>query len=239
MRTVSRVGPPLLSGPARTRAAGLLVSLGAVVVVLGALSFHQSRPGSLDRAVDGAVIAAYGSHLGVAAWLAAPGAGLPAAVCTAVVALACLATGRANGALLAVAAVCLSVGLVEVVLKPLVGRTYDGFLCFPSGHTTAAFTLAGTVTVLVNPSRMRPSRMHSSQRVRARWALAAVAASVGLACAVASAVIALRWHYFTDTVAGAAVGIGTVTGLALVLDTPVARRALARAATRAQGCQGE
>ena len=33
-------------------------------------------------------------------------------------------------------------------------------------------------------------------------------------------VIGLRWHYFTDTVAGAAVGIGTVCGLALLLDLP-------------------
>ena len=35
---------------------------------------------------------------------------------------------------------------------------------------------------------------------------------------VLSVVIAVRFHYFTDTVAGAAVGIGTVCGLALVLD---------------------
>ena len=36
--------------------------------------------------------------------------------------------------------------------------------------------------------------------------------------AVVIGVIAVRFHYFTDTVAGAAVGIGTVCGLALVLD---------------------
>jgi membrane-associated phospholipid phosphatase len=44
---------------------------------------------------------------------------------------------------------------------------------------------------------------------------------------VAIGVIGLRWHYFTDTVAGAAVGIGTVCGLALLLDLPVPRRWLA------------
>jgi membrane-associated phospholipid phosphatase len=37
-------------------------------------------------------------------------------------------------------------------------------------------------------------------------------------------VIGLRWHYFTDTVAGAAVGIGTVCALALVLDLPTRQR---------------
>jgi membrane-associated phospholipid phosphatase len=40
--------------------------------------------------------------------------------------------------------------------------------------------------------------------------LAAVAVVVG--------VIGVRFHYFTDTVAGTAVGTGTVCGLALVLD---------------------
>lgn len=229
MGPVGRVGPPLLSGRSRPRAVSMLVALTAVVVVLGALTFHQSRAGSLDRAVDAAVMARYGSHVAAAVWLAAPGAGFPAALCTAVIALACLAAGRTNGAVLTVGAVCLSVGAVEWVLKPLVGRTYDGFLAFPSGHTTAVFALAASVGVLV-----RPSRTHGGW-----WSWTAVAAAVVLACVVASAVIALRWHYFTDTVAGAAVGIGTATGLALVLDTPVARRALARAATRAQGRQDE
>ena len=227
MGPVGRVGPPLLSARSRPRAASLLVALAAVVVLLGALSFHQSRAGSLDRAVDAAVIAGYGSHVAAAVWLAAPGAGLPAALCTAVVALACVAAGRTNGAVLAAGAVCLSVGAVEWVLKPLVDRTYDGFLTFPSGHTTAVFALAAS-SVLVHPSR----------RHGGWWSRTAVAAAVVLACVVASAVVALRWHYFTDTVAGAAVGIGTATGVALVLDTPWARRLLARAATAAQGRRG-
>lgn len=32
-----------------------------------------------------------------------------------------------------------------------------------------------------------------------------------------------RFHYFTDTVAGVAVGTGTVCGLALILDVGAAR----------------
>ena len=53
--------------------------------------------------------------------------------------------------------------------------------------------------------------------------LVPVAAGV-LAVVVVIALIGLRFHYFTDTVAGAALGIGTVCGLALVLDLPVFRR---------------
>ena len=39
--------------------------------------------------------------------------------------------------------------------------------------------------------------------------------------------IALGFHYFTDTIAGAAVGAGTVVAIALVLDLPRPRRWLA------------
>ena len=52
-------------------------------------------------------------------------------------------------------------------------------------------------------------------------------AACALGVVVAIAVIGLQWHYFTDTVAGAAVAIGTVCGLALLLDLPAARRWLA------------
>ena len=47
-------------------------------------------------------------------------------------------------------------------------------------------------------------------------------AFVVVACAVtalvAVAVIGLRWHYFTDTVGGVALGTGTVLALALLID---------------------
>ena len=45
---------------------------------------------------------------------------------------------------------------------------------------------------------------------------------------VAVAVMSLRWHYFTDTLAGAAVGTGTAALLALLIDLPAPRRGLDR-----------
>ena len=56
------------------------------------------------------------------------------------------------------------------------------------------------------------------------------AAACLLGGVVAVGVIGLRWHYFTDTVAGAALGIGTVCGLALLLDLPPSGVATAAAA---------
>jgi hydrogenase-4 membrane subunit HyfE len=51
---------------------------------------------------------------------------------------------------------------------------------------------------------------------------AACAALVVVACAVtvlvALGVIGLRWHYFTDTVGGIALGTGTVLTLAFLID---------------------
>jgi membrane-associated phospholipid phosphatase len=60
---------------------------------------------------------------------------------------------------------------------------------------------------------------------RARALRAAILVGVfALAVVVAVGVIGLRWHYFTDTLAGAAVGTGTVCGLALLLDLAALRR---------------
>jgi membrane-associated phospholipid phosphatase len=92
------------------------------------------------------------------------------------------------------------------------------------------FALAATVAVLF----LIPPRPGKA------WALRVLipAAACVLACVVAVAVIGLLWHYFTDTLAGAAVGIGTVCGLALILDLPAVRRWLARA-SRCDDSQGQ
>jgi membrane-associated phospholipid phosphatase len=213
-----RPGRPLLASSARTRAGALLACCAIFVAVLGVLFAHQAKADWLDHAVDSPIITLFGGHPGLAVRLAAPGSPIPAAVLSAAIVVTCLLTGRLNGAMLAAAAVPAAVGLNEGLLKPLVHRTYLGNVVYPSGHTTAMFALAATVTVLL---------LHPPQPARAgplRVLIPAVACLLG--AAVAAGVIALRWHYFTDTVAGAAVGIGTVCGLALILDLPAVRRLL-------------
>ncbi len=112
--------------------------------------------------------------------------------------------------MLAVAAVPVAVGLCEMLVKPLVHRTYIGQVVYPSGHTATIFALVATVTVLL---------LASPRPALPRWLRILILAVAYLtAVAVVIGVIAVRFHYFTDTVAGAAVGIGTVCGLALVLD---------------------
>jgi len=195
---------------ARRRLAAVFAGCAVLVTALGALFAGQSTADAFDRAVDAPVISVFAGHTGLALWLAYPGTTLPAVVVSVVIAVACLLTGRIRGALLAIAAVPVAVGLCEVLIKPLVHRTYVGQVVYPSGHTATIFALVATITVLLLaspwPAMARPVRV----LILAVAYLAAVAVVVG--------VIGVRFHYFTDTVAGAAVGTGTVCGLALVLD---------------------
>jgi membrane-associated phospholipid phosphatase len=216
-----RFGRPLLVASARLWACALLAGCTILVVVLGVLFAHHATADQLDRAIDSPVITWLGGHPGLARRLAVPGSLVPAVALSAAIAVACLFAGRLNGAILAAAAVPAAVGLNDGLFKPLVHRTYLGVLTYPSGHTATVFALAATVAVLllVPPPSARA----------AAWRMLIPVAVCVLGAVVAVGVIGLRWHYFTDTVAGATVGIGTVCGLALLLDLPAVRQRLARA----------
>jgi membrane-associated phospholipid phosphatase len=86
------------------------------------------------------------------------------------------------------------VGSVELVVKPLVGRHYEGVLSYPSGNVAALAAVAAAWVVAV-PPRLRP-----------------VAAAVGTlaTAAMAVAVVGLRWHYPSDALGGAVLGVGMV-----------------------------
>ena len=214
----------------RRRLAAVTVGCAILVTALGALFAGQSTADAFDRAVDAPVISLFAGHRGLALWLAYPGTTIPAVVVSVVIAVACLLTGRIRGALLAIAAVPAAVGLCEVLIKPLVHRTYIGQVVYPSGHTATVFALAATITVLLlasprpamtrpamtRPAMVRPAMVRPAMVRTLRVLILAVAYLA--AAAVVVGVIAVRFHYFTDTVAGATVGIGTVCGLALVLD---------------------
>jgi undecaprenyl-diphosphatase len=211
-----RFGRPLLGPAARLRAGVLLACCAILVAVLGLLFAHETTASRLDHTIDSPIISFLDGHPGLAAWFAYPGSQRPAVALTVVVVVVCLLTGRLKGALLAAAAVPAAVAVNDGLCKPLFHRTYLGVLSYPSGHTATMFALAATVTVLL----YTPPR---SAKVRALRIVIPAAACV-LGGVVAAGVIGLRWHYFTDTVGGAAVGIGTVCGLALLLDLPTLLR---------------
>jgi membrane-associated phospholipid phosphatase len=206
----SRSGLPLLAASARPRAGVLLAGCAVLVAVLGLVFARQNTADRFDHAVDSPVIAWFASHHALALWLAFPGSMIPAVVLTAALTIGCLLTGRRRGAVLAILAVPVTAVLTDWLLKPLVHRTYIGQVVYPSGHTATIVALAAAVTVLLlaPPRPAMPSWL--------RTLILAVAYLTALAVVVG--VIAVRFHYFTDTVAGAAVGVGTVCGLAQVLD---------------------
>jgi membrane-associated phospholipid phosphatase len=210
-----RYGQPL-DAAVRRRAGVLLACCAILVVTLGLLFAHQATADRLDHAIDAPIITRLDGHPGLAGWLAFPGSERPAVALSAAMVIVCLLTGRLNRALLAAAAVPAAVAVNDGVCKPLFHRTYLGVLSYPSGHTATMFALAATLAVLLAV----PLRSITARAFR----IAILAAACALGSVVAVGVIGLRWHYFTDTVAGAAVGIGTVCALALVLDLPTRRR---------------
>jgi membrane-associated phospholipid phosphatase len=212
---------PLFPPAARPAAWVLTVCCAITIAGLPILFAHHSGLNWLDRSVDPRIQGMYRAHHDLLPWLARPGDLIPVAALIVIIAVTCLVTGRLNVAVLAVVAVPMAVELTERVFKPAFSRTKLGFLSYPSGHATSMFALAAVLAVLmVNP----PGRA-LTRAVR----VVVPAAAAAVACVVSTAMIALGFHYFTDTIAGAAVGIGTVTATALAIDLPGSRRWLAAA----------
>ena len=206
---------PLLPADARRPAALLTMGCLVLVVVLGIMSAHQSHGDAVDRAVD-SWVTGLRIPLRAMSLVSRIGGGTVATLLTSALAVACLVVRRVNGAVLAVGGVALASAMTEFVLKPLVDRTLDGDLSYPSGHTTGLFALAAAIAVLMVAPR--------SGRPRPGVRVAAVAAAVIIGSAVGLAMVGQNYHYFTDTVGGAAVGTGVVIGLAFLLDLPKVRR---------------
>ena len=222
MRITSRerAGPlragPLLPDRARRPAAVVAACGGLVTLLLGLLTAGAHRPDAIDRSVDSWIQARVGGHYSAMRALEAIANPLELAVLTVLIVLACLAGRRVNGAALAVASLAAVAGITDWVLKPSFGRTLHGALSYPSGHVASAFTLATVVVVLlldVPRPVLRPA---------AKIAVAAAAALVG--CAVGVGMIGLDYHYFTDTVGGAALGISLTLAAAFLLDLTLSRR---------------
>jgi len=220
----------LLPAAARGAAAALLAGCVAVTVLLAVLFLRQARAGWLDRAVDGRFEASLGSHRVILERVVGLGDPLPVTVILVVLLLACAAARRWRAATLLAVAVPAAAALTELLLKPLVGRRLDGGLCFPSGHATGMFALAAAIGVLL----LGPARPRLPAGPRVILVLCAYAA----AGAVAVALVSLHLHYFTDTVAGAAVGTAVVLAAAFLLDRLWPRREPADSAPGGLGGAG-
>jgi undecaprenyl-diphosphatase len=229
MKLRLRAAPrPLLAAGLRGTAALVVAGCAAVTASLAVAFAGRARPDGLDAAVDAHVRSGLGQYQEQLRLLAKLGGQVPFAMLTAALILACLATRRWRGAALAGLAVPGAVALTEYVLKPLVGRTIlSGYDCFPSGHTTALVALAATCAVLL----AGPARPRLPGAVRLLLVLGAALIAAG----VAASMVARGYHYFTDTVAGTAVGTGVVLLAALVIDWAAGKRRARSSLRRAGG----
>jgi membrane-associated phospholipid phosphatase len=119
-----------------------------------------------------------------------------------------LALGHRRLAVLAIVGPGLT-GVATTALKPLVGRTIDGGLAFPSGHTGGA-TALGVVAALLLIAALRTAT-HTS-------ALLIAAGAVVSGGMMAFALVSDRIHYPTDTVGGFCVAVAVVLTSALVIE---------------------
>ena len=167
----------------------------------------------------------YGFEDPAIAWLGRPSAlqewgnwsnllGNPAVT---VVVIGCLALGAIRGAAVRVVlygVLALAAFLInEHLAKPLVGRTYDGALTFPSGHVTAACATAFAMWLALFPVLKRHARI--------------AAALLGLAWVglISLAVVGAHWHTPLDAVGSVILSVGIVAAGGAVLELPSVRRA--------------
>jgi membrane-associated phospholipid phosphatase len=197
-------GGPLLPPAARPLAVIIVAISVLVLAVQGVWIRHGMETSWVDVTVNAKVVAALGGHPLLLALLVWPGEPVPFTAIAAALALAFLLRRWYLGAALVAISVPLATAVTELLLKPLIGGTSWGNP-FPSGHVTSVFALATALTLLLarEPRRLR---------------LVLAFAAFLLAGAVAIGVIGARMHHFSDTIGGAAVGIGTVMLTALVLD---------------------
>jgi membrane-associated phospholipid phosphatase len=171
----------------------------------------------LNDKIDNGLMNHLGQHQNALNLLAALGEPFAVTLLCLTFVIAGMAARRIEVAALAAIAIPVAPGLTEYVLKPLF-RTPAGATVFPSGHTTAAFSIATVLIVAMVGARR--------SRLVALRVVTVVAAVIG-AVIVAIAVVALDLHNFIEAVGGAAVGVGVVLAVALFLDLPAPHRLLA------------
>jgi membrane-associated phospholipid phosphatase len=199
----------LLRPAARPLAVAIVVACVLVTAGLGAWFWHETRTDWVDAVVGARLQAGLRGHPHLLAVLVWPGAPVPVTAIAATLALVCALRRRYRAAVFVVVSVVLAAVITERLLKPLIGRTFWSTLSFPSGHVTGVVALATVVTVLLAAA---------SGRVPRPLRLALAVTAFLMAAAVAVGVVGAGMHYFTDTIAGAAVGTGTVLLTALALD---------------------
>jgi membrane-associated phospholipid phosphatase len=200
-------GPPILPSPLRRPAGGVAV---VALLVFGVLAARYGG-GASARWIDHRmqqVFDASGPARAISDLVIFFGGALSVVVLAVLLAGLALTLGHRRLAVLTIMGPGLT-GLATVLLKPLIGRTFNGEFAFPSGHAGGATALGLVATLLligVLRTRLRTSAV----------LLAAGAVLSGGTMAVA--LIVSRDHYPTDTIGGFCIAIAVVLASALIIE---------------------
>jgi membrane-associated phospholipid phosphatase len=136
------------------------------------------------------------------------GSAVSVVVLAVLLAVLALALGHRRLAVLTIVGPGLT-GLATVLLKPLIGRTFNGEFAFPSGHAAGA-TALGIVAALLLIGVLR-----TALRTSATLLVVGAGLSGGT---MAFALIASRDHYPTDTIGGFCIAVTVVLASALIIE---------------------
>jgi len=217
------VHPPLVSTRLRLPAS-LVALLGWVVAAVLAVEYAGgTTAGTFDTALTHGLRAVVGNPTPLGKWAVTPPTvatkvlgtfSSPVITYAVIVATIGFAVWRRRWEVagLAVLAPGLCVLLTEL-FKPLVDRRHSGYLSYPSGHTVSSVA-AYTVAVLAGTAAWTAGRRLLAWVV---WLLVAVCVMTGL--------VAMNYHYPTDTFGALGIALGVTLPGALLADRLSRRRA--------------
>jgi membrane-associated phospholipid phosphatase len=166
-------------------------SILVVVVALAGLHFaHQARAGVIDRWMQDLIPSGKGAWLLWVTWLRYP----PMIVAGSVIAAAVVFRRDRPRAVACLIGPSVALVACELLVKPATGRTLGGVYSYPSGSTVGAAALATAAVLAASP----------------QWRTLVAAVGAVLSVWMSISVVALRWHYPSDALAGLAFGIGVV-----------------------------
>jgi membrane-associated phospholipid phosphatase len=205
--------PPLMPDRLRRPALGAALLAWLVAASLAAQYAGGTAAGPLDRALTGAVRAVAGPPGLIGEILVFPTT--PALVYAALVAVLVVEVVRRRWwwAGLVVTGPTVAIVLTEAAFKPLDGRTHNGFLSYPSGHTVSAVSAYLVMLLVLTTGRSRTVR------------LAGCGALLVLTVVLATGLVAMDYHYPTDTIGGFCVAVGVILPAAVLTDALSARPA--------------
>ena len=182
------------------------VACAVLTIALGVRYHGRKYGGRLDNTVDNWVNKIFGQHNVVLQNVLHVVNISMVITAMAIAVIIGLLTERTRLVLLAIIGPIAALTITELVLKPLIGRTYNGVEAYPSGHTTI------TVSIIV---------VFGFFAAITRYMWIKIAFGVFSVLAILLVVIALigyHYHYATDTMGGFCVATATVIGCALLID---------------------